>query len=231
VALLRPPRRQVPAIAAAISAAGAALLALVVPSGCNIVAPIAYAIEGPGTIEAEHTLAAVDTVVLVDDPRSRMPRLPLRVELGEAVGRILLREKLVPKVISTRDAVAFMRSNDRRSTPASVEAVAKAVGASQVVYIQVVEFSLRGQDGSPRPFSQVLVRVIDVGGRTRAYPADPPEGRLVLSQTREASTELYATPSSRRVLEESLVAKAAVDVAKLFYKHDRVEFGENLRDR
>ncbi len=210
----------------AVLAAAAALL-----PGCNIVAPIAYAVEGPGMIDAEHELAKVDTVVIVDDPRSLMPRLPLRVGLGEEVGKALRREKLVPKGISSLDAVAVMRSRDRTSSPASVEAVAKAVGAAQVVYLQVADFSLVGTDGRPRPYAEVFVRVIDIDGRVRSYPPDPPEGRLVASQMREVSTDLYATPTSRRVLEEGLVDRIAVDVAKLFYKHERVDLGENLRDR
>lgn len=230
MALLRPHRGQVPLVAARLAAAALSAAAALLP-GCNIVAPIAYAVEGPGTIDAEHTLAEVDTVVIVDDPRSLMPRLPLRVGLGEEVGKALLREKLVPKVISSRDAVAFMRSTDRKSAPASIESVAAAVGAAQVVYLQVSDFSLVGTDGRPRPYAEVFVRVIDIAGRARVYPPDPPEGRLVTAQMREASTDLYATPTSRRVLEEGLVDRIAADVAKLFYKHERVDLGENLRDR
>ena len=38
-------------------------------------------------------------------------------------------------------------------------------------------------------------------------------------------------PSSRRQVEELLVQRMAVDIAKLVHKHERVEFGENLGTR
>jgi hypothetical protein len=208
----------------------AAPLALVA-GGCNIVAPIAYAIEGPGTIDAEFDLAKVDTTVIVDDQGSLLPRLALRTALGESIGERLLRERLVPQVISPRDAIAFMRSNDRRASPASIESVARAVGAKQVVYVQVVGFSLVGPEGTPRPTADVFVRVLCMEGRTRVYPLDPPEGRFVTSMIREVNPDLYRTPSSRRQVEELLVQRMAVDIAKLFHKHERVEFGENLGTR
>jgi hypothetical protein len=202
-----------------------------VAGGCNIVAPIAYAIEGPGTIDAEFDLARVDTTVIVDDQGSLLPRLALRTALGESIGERLLRERLVPQVVSPRDAIAFMRSNDRRATPASIESVARAVGAKQVVYVQLVGFSLVGPQGEARPNADMLVRVLCMEGRTRVYPADPPEGRFVTTMIREVDPELYRTPATRRQIEEQLVQRMAVDVAKLFHKHDRVEFGENLRSR
>ena len=60
----------------------ATLLALPLAS-CNIVTPIAYAIEGPGQIDAEYTLPDKKTVVFVDDPRNILPRTALRTAIGD----------------------------------------------------------------------------------------------------------------------------------------------------
>ena len=212
---------------------GAALVAASgLVGGCNIVAPIAYAIEGPGTVPAQHDLARVRTAILVDDPTNRLPRTSLRVELGESLGVALLERGLVPEVVATRDVVAFVRGNERDGTRITMGKVAAGVGADQLIYLDVEEFSLVDRNGSPRPTLRVMVRVVDVEGRTRTFPGpEQRRGLEVEAQLREVSTELYRTPSSRRAIEEGLVAKAGSDISKLFYEHDRVELGENLGPR
>ena len=63
-----------------------ALLALFTFSstGCNYLGPIIFFIEGPPKIEAEYKLPKERTaVVLVDDPRSQIPRRAIRVAMIE----------------------------------------------------------------------------------------------------------------------------------------------------
>ncbi|MHC4832591.1 MAG: hypothetical protein ACYTFH_01620 [Planctomycetota bacterium] len=231
MALLRPHRGQVPRrLIAALG--GIAVAAAGFAGGCNIVAPIAYAIEGPGMIPAQHELMRERTAVLVDDPTNRLPRTALRVELGESVGIALLERDLVPEVVATRDVVAFVRGNERDGTPIAMEKVAAGVGADQLLYLDVAEFSLVDRNGSPRPTATIWVRVLDIEGRTRTFPGpEEPRGVEVTAQLREVSPDLYRTPSSRRAIEEALIARAGVEIAKLFYEHDRVDLGENLGPR
>jgi hypothetical protein len=231
VALLRPHRGQVSRrLIAALGGLAAAASGFV--GGCNIVAPIAYAIEGPGMIPAQHELARERTAVLVDDPTNRLPRTSLRVELGESLGVALLEQELVPEVVATRDVIAFVRGNERDRKPIAMEKVAAGVGADQLIYLDVTEFSLVDRDGSPRPTATIWVRVLDIKGRERVFPGpEEPRGVEITAQLREVSPDLYRTPSSRRAVEEALVAKAGIEISKLFYEHERIDLGENLGSR
>lgn len=195
-------------------------------------APIAYAIEGPGMIPAQHELMRENTAVLVDDPTNRLPRTSLRVELGESLGVALLEQELVPQVVATRDVVAFVRGNEKDGKPIAMERVAAGVGADQLIYLDVAEFSLVDPNGSPRPTARIWVRVLDIKGRQRAFPGpEEPRGIEVTAQLREVSPDLYRTPSSRRAIEEALVAKAGIEISKVFYEHERIDLGENLGPR
>jgi hypothetical protein len=53
----------------------------------------------------------------------------------------------------------------------------------------------------------------------------------VTATIREADPSVLRTRSGRTQLEEELARKVALQVAKLFYKHDRVDLGENLGTR
>ncbi|MGA1466156.1 MAG: hypothetical protein ACO38V_00830 [Phycisphaerales bacterium] len=236
MALLRPHRGQVPRrlIARGSLAAVLALVPLVgLPvGGCNIVAPIAYAIEGPGMIDAAFTLEKTRTAILVDDQRTILPRTSLRVELGEAIATRLLDEKAVPEVVSTRDVIAYVRTNERSGKRLSMEAVAKGLKVDQLIFVEVAQFSLVDENGSPRPTSSAFVRVLDIDGKMRAFPSpEETEGREVQAQLREISTDLLRTPSGRRGVEDQLADRLGRQISRLFYEHERVDLGENLGPR
>ncbi|MGA1045198.1 MAG: hypothetical protein ACO3ZY_08365, partial [Phycisphaerales bacterium] len=189
MALLRPHRGQVPRrlIARGPLAAVAALASLVafLGGGCNIVAPIAYAIEGPGMIDAAFTLEKTRTAILVDDQRTILPRTSLRVELGEAIATRLLDEKAVPEVVSTRDVIAYVRNNERSGRRISMEAVARGLKGDLLIFVEVAQFSLVDENGSPRPTASAFVRVLDIDGKMRAFPSpEEIDGREVQAQLR-----------------------------------------------
>ena len=89
--------------------AAAGVVSAVALTGCNIVTPVAYAIEGPGQIEAEYTLANRKTVVFVDDPTNKLPRTALRTALGDAISLDLMGREILGSTVATRDAVVASR--------------------------------------------------------------------------------------------------------------------------
>lgn len=203
-----------------------------VAGGCNIVAPIAYAIEGPGTIDAEHELLPVRTAVLVDDRDSILPRTALRVELGEAVGKTLLDEEVVPEVLSTRDVIAYVRAQERKDAQLSMQKIAEGLKVKQLIYVEVMSFDLIDRGGSPRPTATAYVKVLDIDGKQRSYPPpDMIDGREVTAQIREVDPELFRTPSARRTVEDQLVTRLGRQIARLFFEHERLDLGENLQSR
>jgi len=219
----------------AVLAAGA-ILSLPLAS-CNIVTPVAYAIDGPGQIEAEYTLPDKKTVVFVDDPKNILPRTALRTAIGDAISFDLMGRELLTSTVATRDAIAISRSGSGGNAKKmmSIESIAGALDASQVIYIQPIIFDLAGRSDSQglRPTATLRVKVIDIDAKARVYPssASIPEGREVTATIREADPSILRTRAGRTQLEEELAGKVAIKVAELFYKHDRIDLGENLGTR
>ena len=207
--------------------------------GCNVVAPALYAVDGAGKIDAEHELAAVRTVVFVDDRRNVFPRTALRTSIGEAIAKDLLARELVPSIVSPRDAIALARQKESGSRPLSIASIGRELDAQQVIYVQVDSFSLAGDGGTEgagfgvRPTASCRVKVIDCVANVRSYPVGDigESGRLVTSRIREVDPEAFRTVASRRAVEDRLAARMAIDIAQLFYEHDRVDLGQNLGTR
>jgi hypothetical protein len=205
--------------------------------GCNIITPVAYAIEGPGKIDAEFLLPNKKTVVFIDDPSNIFPRTTLRASLGDAVSFDLMQKEVLTSTVATRDAIAISRSKAEgdASNLISIEAIGRALDCAQVIHIQPTIFDLAGRSDMQgiRPTAIVRVKVIDIDTRTRVYPVAEvlPQGREITATIREASSDALRSRAGRVELEDALVRKLAVEVAQLFYKHDRIDLGENLGTR
>ena len=119
----------------------AALLACSM-SGCNIASTVAYITTPNPVMEAQYELKDESTVIFIDDRRSRVSPVRLRRTIGDVASEGILEEELVSDVISPRDATAAARQLDRGPKPAAISAVGKMVGADQVIYVEVIQFSL-----------------------------------------------------------------------------------------
>ncbi len=211
--------RQSPWIAALVTVAA-------LGNGCNIITPGAYILSGPPKAEAAYTLPPKKTVVVIDDTTNHMSRVAMRVEMGEAVAESLLEQDLVPEVISTRDAIAFMRRSDSAGNSMSIQRIGEALGVDQVVYVKVDQFSLVGSGIDRSPEAVALVKVIDVTSGQRLWPsagAEAVRGTLI-----DINPELISTSAGRRELEDKLARDTGEEVAKLFYSHERRELGGRL---
>ena len=229
-------RRTTTTIARAALASLAAATFALIPA-CNIVTPVAYAIDGPGKIDAEHTLANKKTVVFVDDPLNILPRTALRTAIGDAVSFDLMQREILTSTVSTRDAIAVSRNGAGANANKllSIEAIARSLDASQVIYIRPTIFDIAGRSDNQgiRPTAIVRVKVIDVDSKERVYPAGDrmPDGREVTATIRESDTSVLRTRAGRTQVEDALAKRIAVDVGQLFYEHDRIDLGENLGAR
>lgn len=209
-------------------------VALVSLSGCNIIVPVSYVLEGPGQIDAEFELRDVVTVVFVDDRKSTFPRTSLRAIVGQAVtDQIVSEEALEPsKMINARDTLALARQLESATSRVSIERIGLEAGAQQIIYVTLEGFALTLDGHTPRPTSICKVKVLDLSTGTRVYPdARAPTGREVQTQLREVDTDAFKTFARRRKVEDELAHETGVAVAKLFYKHERVNLGEHLGHR
>ena len=209
--------------ATAISVICAAVLLV---AGCNYLLPASYIIEGPPKAPAAFELPSKRTVVIVDDKINRMPRVALRVGIGDSVGTHLLENNVVPETITTRDAVALIRRMDTASKPISIQRICESLGAEQVVYVEIDEFNLSGGREEGGPEAVALVKVLDIANGSRLWPTAGSEA--VQSFLQDINPSLITTSAGRREVEDKLAEKLGEDIAKLFYAHERRELGGRL---
>ena len=209
----------------------AAVMALSI-AGCNVVAPIVYIIEGPPSRDAEFILPKMRTVVFVDDRRNiiRLNARGLRQRMADTLTQELLDRELLTDMILSRDAMGLAQSRDRHGDLLSVEEIARGIGAEQLIYLRVTSFTESADGMSPNPAASVEVRIMDVVGRTWVYPTSEAgdAARPVQVVMPEIDPQALQTTSARLQVHQALADAMAVQVAKLFYKHEIKELGGRL---
>jgi hypothetical protein len=210
----------------------AALAAASAAAGCNILTPAAYLAFGQPKADARYELEDRATVVFVDDRDNAIPVNSSRVRqaIADKVSNDLLNEKVLKTVISARDAMTVARSQDRDGKLLSVEALGEAVGAQQVIYVEMMSFRGSMDNVKPQPAAAARIKVVDVGERRRIYP--PPESEStwdeVMAVSQPLSQELYRTSQGRRQVEMMMADLLGDRIAKMFYKHVPDEIGTRL---
>lgn len=214
------------------SVAACALAAVCTLGGCNIVGPVAAVAAGPPKVEARYTLADVPTVVFVDDRENLVSPSALRRTIADRANQELMLNELVTTTINPQDAILIASRSDKASNLMDIEAIGRAVGAHQVVYVQVTQFSETPDGYTPVPTAAANVKVIDIANRQRVFPGpDMAAGYPVKSTGAPVDPSLYASRPSRQKIYESLASQLGDQVAKLFYKHESVDLGERLTPR
>ncbi|MEO1585014.1 MAG: hypothetical protein AAFR96_10655 [Planctomycetota bacterium] len=192
--------------------------ALPFAGGCNIVAPLFFLVAGPDTYEAEHKLDDERaTVVFIDDPRSRVPRRALRLEMLKAVEESLLSRGLVDTLL---DGQAAMRVSDGDSTGGrmSITELGRTIGADIVVWVTVDEFVRPGVSGDTQPSASIRVRVVDAESNEVQFPADPAGRPLRVSDAFRRGAVANAA-GARSAAELAIASKAGGAAAQLFYEY------------
>ena len=214
----------------------ALLLGAALPAGgCNIITPAAYIAMGQPKAAARYQLEDRSTVVFVDDRENAIPANASRVrqEIADKVSKDLLEQKILTNVISPRDAMALARSHDRQGNLLSVEALGEAVGAQQVIYVEMASFRGSVDNQAPRPAAACMVKVVDVEQRRRLFPPADVEkaSEEVFALGEPMSQVLYRSSQGRRQVEQTLADLMGDRVAKLFYKHVPEELGTRLNPK
>jgi hypothetical protein len=201
--------------------------------GCNIIGPAHYLVAGGPKVDAEYKLADVPTLVYIDDRSNAVNPTSLRKVIADRVSADLMEQKILKVTISSQDAMTLAAQRERNSQILSIEEIGAAVGARQVIYVEMVQFHGTPDGFTPRPVATCRVKVIDLDAKKRVYPpedADLPFRELQVF-TREVDPELYATRSGLLKVFEALADQTGAAIAKLFYKYEHRPVGENLNPR
>lgn len=215
-------------LALAVVAAMAALL-----HGCNIVGPAAYLIAGPGQISAQYKLEDVPTVVFLDDRRNIVNPTSLRRVIADRATQELMIHAKLTQMIRPADAMALAAQADRNDKLLALDEIGRRVGAQQLIYVEMVGFRASPDGSTPRPYAGSRVRVIDVENQTRLFPPmdDSDDARVVEALMPAVDPESLQSRGRSLKLFEALANTLGSNIAKLFYKHERVDLGETLNSR
>lgn len=202
-------------------------------SSCNILGPAAFIIDGLPKRDAQYALMDRPTVVFVDDPRNALSDRNLRRYIGDKVATELMLNKIVTVTISSADALGVARG-DRHGKRMPIEAIGRAVGAEQVLYIEMMSFTLSPDNVTPQPMGYCQIKVIDAVNRTRLFPITDESSQAAAAYPVQValpklSPELYRSASGRRKINEQLANHMADRIAKVFYRHVPNELGSRLK--
>ena len=218
--------------AARASMIACALASACMIGGCNIVGPVVAVAAGPPKVEARHTLANVPTVVFIDDRKNLVSPTNLRRAIADRATQELMLNELVTTTINPQDAILIASRSDKASDLMDIEAVGRAVGAHQVIYVQITMFAETPDGFTPVPTAAANVKVIDVTNHQRVFPGnDMADGYPVKHSGAPVDPSLYASRPTRQKINESLASELGDQIAKLFYKHEYVDLGERLTPR
>ena len=219
-----------------VTAGAAALLAPAIGSlaGCNIVAPVAFLVQGEPEREAQFLLNKdLPTVIFVDDRSNRIPfaNNSVRREIAGTATETLLGAEALLTVISPGDAIGAASSRDRHGELLSISGIGEAVGASQIVYVEVSRFAETPDGITPRPTATCMVSVLDLNQKKRVFPTGSEMGQKAIPVTAslgEVDPMLLRSQSARTKLHQQLAREMGEEIAKLFYKHKVYDMGDRL---
>ncbi|MCK4871170.1 MAG: hypothetical protein KAS72_00440 [Phycisphaerales bacterium] len=188
--------------------------------GCNIIGPIVGVAQGRGTVEARYKLVEKPTLIYVDDRMSKLNRASLRHVISRTAGDILLKRELVEEVIDPRAAMALARQ-EQPDDPLTIEDLAIAVGAEQVVYVEIDQFGLSADGTTIQPTAYAWVKVIEVGATPARRWPEMDGGYSLVVQLRQSGMASEIDTARRRDLQDTLAEEIGRRLAGLFFKSER----------
>lgn len=206
--------------------AAAAVIASI--PGCNLVAPVAYAIHGPEKINPQYTLEEnATTVVFVDDPSSKIAQRRLRYAMADTATDQLLEKRILTDMLEPRGIIAAA-TKDSHSQRMSISELGESVGADFVIYAVVTDFSLSPESGSYIPRASLRVKLIDVSKGRRVWP-ESEFGHPVEIQIPQLPGQTPQTSADQLGIEQQLAVRAGLGLSQLFYRHEITETVLNRR--
>lgn len=200
---------------------------------CNIVGPAAWLIGGQAKREAQYLILDRPTVVFVDDPRNTLPDRNLRRFIGDKIAQELMINNVLTTTISSADAMAVARG-DKHGKRMAIEAIGSAVGAEQIIYVEMMSFTLSADNVTPRPAGLCRIKIIDATNRTRLFPPSDENSKAAAAYPVSVTMPIlsmnqYRSASGRRKINELLASQLSDQIAKVFYKHVPNEIGSRLK--
>ncbi len=195
------------------------LVALPLQSGCNVLGVMAYKFAGPTKVKPQYKLPEVPTLVIAEsfstanrstinsDRLARVVTTSLSQHLSKNPNLLIVSQDELDKLRSSR-----LADYSKMSTAA----IARAVGAKQVVYIDLQEVAVSGMAGSQvfKGMASAYVRVIDAQTQKVLWPDGSEQGSPVAFE----SSPLGKSSKTRNATLAATIDGLGDRTAKLFYE-------------
>ena len=170
------------------------------------------------TVAAQYKLPAGNLLILVDSPAERIGLSGISPLLSGELASEISQQGLAPTTIPARE-LANLQISTENFDQLDIAQIGRRLSARQVLYVEVIEFTLGTLVDSSvgRGVVRARVKVFDVGLNQRVWPKTKPLGEEVIVQTpfREPSGKDY-----RQEFTQDLCERTAVAIIKLFREHE-----------
>jgi hypothetical protein len=183
-------------------------------SGCNLLSAIAYKTVGPGKIPAEYVPPQEPMLVLTESYHQANDLQPFADQLGLLLQKELETHKVAPLVDPAKLA-ALKAEKGRDFEKMRIPEIARALGARQVMYVDLQECSFDAVDGAQvfQGAIKAKVRVVDVATAETRWPGVG-DGHLFATKTEYVRRDARDTPL---LVRNMMLEDLAGAISRLFY--------------
>ncbi len=183
--------------------------------GCIAAGVAAHKLMGPRPVEAKYVPAKESLVVMVENYRRPSSALTDDELLSRYIEGFLRGHEVAPIIDSAKLRELRINRPDEFKQM-SIAAAARAVGARQVLYVDVVQSELESlmAGESLRGSTAVRVRIIDAATAQTRWPTDMSDGYPMEQTVSFGKTKAR----SEQELKQGLYASLGDRISKLFYK-------------
>lgn len=187
-------------------------------SGCNVLGFAAQAVGGENPKPALFKMDKKAATVVVAENFDNPAQAALDAEPLARFTNDQLRANSVVPTIDPSKIYTLQQSNSEKYRALTIAAVGRAVSADQVLYIEIVNVSVRTDPGTDlfKGDGEVRVKVIDTKTGATVWPLDEAGGHRVLAETRLRRTG--ENGQNELTTRNELARELANKVAQLFYE-------------
>lgn len=188
-----------------------ALLLLV--GGCNVAGAVQYAAMGPPATPAMYKLNKVPTLVLVENYEAPSAAALDSDRLAMLLSRELQTHRVAP-VVDPAALAALREQKPRDFGSMRISEIGQAVGAEQVIYINLIRSDVEQTAGLLKATLSARVKVIDAKTGRLLWPQDSAEGYPVGHETPMIRPEETVTAETVRA---KMIDTIALKIGRMFY--------------
>jgi hypothetical protein len=206
-------------------AAAAILGGCLAAGGCVAVGALAYKFSPPPKVQAVYKLPKKSVLVLVEDYRNPGVSDQDAERLGREIVDQFQKHKIAP-VIDPDKLFDYRAGKGNAFDQMTIASIGRALGASQVLYVDLVSYGGDWTLGSDmlHPQAKIRVRLVDVKTGNTTWPAEAVRGYPLTIEEQYTDIKDTATADAEQ---QAMCQTTADHIAKLFYTHEEDEVSQD----